>query len=146
MDNSRRIVGGGILLSSLDVHLKNDHLDCTVPARFFYNYQQDMTPVWAEIEPPPRLLAATQLTVSSPANLRPFEALLGGRTFRQEGESSSFFVEIHPLSDPIESAPRTRLNAVTFALLDSPITGNLIAEQRTSSLKFQCGRFDVSIA
>jgi len=115
----------GILLGAFDVHLKGANLDCTLPARFFHNYQKDGS-VWAEVVPAGPWLAGAEVEVSSPGHLRPFPAVLGSLTGKQQGGSFSLSAEVLPLRVPIEAAPVKSLREVTFALLDYPISGNLI--------------------
>jgi hypothetical protein len=135
----------GVLLGAFDVHLKGIHLDCTLPAHFFHNYQRE-TSVWAEVVPAtPRWLSQAAVEITSPGHLEPFPAVLGGLSGKQKGGSLSFSAEVVPLRVPIESVPAKGLKEVTFALLDSPITGDLVSEQRPKTVTFPCGQFEVKV-
>ena len=57
----------------------------------------------------------------------------------------SFSGPLIPMQEPIESAPAKGLTEVTFALLDSPVTGNLVREQRPKVVTFRCGQFDIKL-
>jgi hypothetical protein len=59
--------------------------------------------------------------------------------------SLSFSAELASLRVPIESVPAKGLKEVTFALLDSPITGDLVAEQRPNTVTIPCGQFEVKV-
>jgi hypothetical protein len=138
-------VADGVLVGEFDVHLKGDRLDCTLPARFFQNYQKEHS-VWGEVVPTsPQWLAAAEVEITSAGHLEPFPAVLGGLSGTTMNGVLSFSAELTPLRQPIESAPANELKEVTFALLDSPVTGNLIREQRPEVVRFPCGQFDISL-
>jgi hypothetical protein len=135
----------GLFLGAFDVNIRGEQLDCTVPAQFFHNYQKDVS-VWAEIMPPPtKWIYAVEVKVTSPGCLEPFEASTMGVVGNQTGGSLSFSASISPNRIPIEAMPAKGLSKVTFALLDSPLFGDLIADQRPRSVTLPCGRFDISI-
>src|SRR5277367_2045138 len=54
--------------------------------------------------------------------------------------------EVKPLRSLIESVPASGLTEVSFALLDSPLTGNLASEQGPELVAFPCGQFDIKIS
>jgi hypothetical protein len=135
----------GVLVGEFDVRLKGDRLDCTLPARFFQNYQKEHS-VWGEVLPTaPRWLTAAEVEITSPGHLEPFPAVLGGISGTTVNGVLSFSAELTPMRQPIESAPAKELKEVTFALLDSPVTGNLVREQRPEVVTFPCGQFDISL-
>src|SRR3982074_2511310 len=98
--------GDGIFLGAFDIHLKTtegEHvMDCTLPARFFHNYQRE-TPVWIEVEPAGPWLAGAEVTVTAPSHVTPFPAVLGGLMGVEEDGSLSFVASVEPLISPIES-------------------------------------------
>ncbi len=120
----------GVLVGEFDVRLKGADFDWTTPARFFQNYQKERS-VWGEVIPTaPRWLANAEVEVTAPGHLEPFPAALGGIRSTPVNGVLTFSAEVIPLRDPIESAPVKKIKEVTFALLDSPVTGNLLREQR----------------
>ena len=138
-------VTDGVLVGEFDVRVKNDRLDCTLPARFFQNYQKEHS-VWGEVLPnPPQWLTAAEVEITSPDHLEPFPAILGGIRGTQANGALVFSADLIPLREPIESAPAKDVKEVTFALLDSPVTENLVREQRPEIVTFPCGKFDVSL-
>jgi hypothetical protein len=142
--NKPAISSDGALLGGFDLHLKSAQLDWTVPAQFFLNYQKEQS-VWAEIVPERPILAGMEVSVSAPSNLEPFSGLLGGLTMTQAGGALSLSATVVPLITPLESVPKKNLKELTFALLDSPITGDLISEQSAKNVTLACGPFDVNI-
>jgi hypothetical protein len=65
--------------------------------------------------------------------------------FKQEGASLSFSAELSTLRTPIESVKAKGLSAVTFALLDSPIIGDLLPEQPATEVNLRFGQFEAKI-
>src|ERR1039458_10208906 len=127
-------VTDGVLVGEFDVHLKGDRLDCTLPARFFQNYQKEHS-VWGEVVPTsPQWLAAAEVEITSAGHLEPFPAVLGGLSGTTMNGVLSFSAELTPLRQPIESAPANELKEVTVALLDAPVTGNLHLQDRTGQV------------
>ena len=114
---------GRILLGELDIHVTGAHWDCTLPATFFQNCQMESS-LWAEVAPT-RLgsLFAEEVEITCPGYLEPFQAVLGGRHGEMKAGAMSFHANIIPLRLPLESTPAGDLKEVTFALLDSPISG-----------------------
>jgi hypothetical protein len=144
-DHKPTTVADGVLVGEFDVHIKGNRLDCTLPARFFQNYQREHS-VWGEVLPTaPQWLAAAEVEITSPGHLEPFPAVLGGLRGTQANGALVFSAELIPLRDPIESAPAKEVKEVTFALLDSPVTENLVREQRPGVVTFPCGQFDISL-
>jgi hypothetical protein len=118
-----RPVADGVLVGEFDVHVKGDRLDCTLPARFFQNYQKEHS-VWGGVVPTsPRGLTAAEVEITSPGHLEPFPPVLGGLSVTTIDGILSFSAELTSMRQPIESAPAKELKEVTFALLDSPVTG-----------------------
>lgn len=135
----------GVPVGEFEVYLKGDGVDCTLPARFFQNYQKKHS-VWGELLPKGmRWLAGTELSIASPGNFEPFHAVLGGISAIQANGITTISAELTPLHQPIQSAPARELNEVVFALLDSPVTGNLLAERRPNVVTFPCGELDVRL-
>jgi hypothetical protein len=138
-------VADGVFVAEFDVRLKGVGLDCTLPARFFQNYQREQS-VWGEVFPTAAgWLNAAEVEISSPGHLEPFPAVLGGLRGTQANGALAFSAELIPLRDPIESAPAKGVREVTFVLLDSPVTENLVREQRPEVVTFPCGQFDTSL-
>ncbi len=134
-----------ILVGEFDVHIKGGHLDCSVPARFFQNYQREHS-VWGEVAPGSlQWLGGIEAELSAPDRFVSFPALLGGLSGTTVNGRLSFSAEITPLRQPIEGAPVSDLAIVTFALLNSPVTGNRVPRNQAKSFRFSCGQFDISV-
>ena len=134
-----------ILVGEFDVHLKGDTVDCTLPARFFMNYQKEHS-VWGEFVPSGMTWSAgAEVEISSTNRLMPFPALLSGSILSSSSGALSLSAEITPMRQPIESAPATDLTEITFALLDSPVTGNRLRQDRSKPVMFRCGQFDIAV-
>ena len=142
--NKQAISSDGVLLGGFELHLKNAELDWTVPAQFFLNYQKEPR-VWAEIVPERPIIAGMEVSVSAPSNLEPFSGLLGGLTMAHTGGALLLSATMMPLTTPLESVPKKNLKALTFALLDSPITGDLIREQSAKNVTLSCGMLTLNI-
>lgn len=144
-DNKPKTGPVGVCVGEFDVRLKGASLDCCFPARFFQNYQRKPS-VWGEVFPTGvEWLMPAEVQITSPGHLKPFDAVLGGITGGQMNGTSAFSAELKSLSEPLESAPAKQVKEVTFALLDSPVTGNVVREQRPKVAAFPCGRFDISL-
>jgi hypothetical protein len=139
-------VSDRVFVGEFDVRLNGAHLDCTLPARFFQSYQRECS-VWGEVElpTPPKWPTDAKLEVTSPGHLEPFPARLSGIRGIQANGACAFSAKLTPLCEPIESAPTKELKEVTFALLDSPVTGDQVRGQRPEIVTFPCGHFDVGL-
>jgi hypothetical protein len=138
------VTSDGIFLGEAKLHLKGANLDCTVPARFFHNYQKRQS-VWAEVSASKFSMASSEVEVSSVGHLETFPGSFGGGTLAQDGGILTISAYLLPLQEPIQSSPVLGLKEVAFALLDSPLTADVISDQRPRTVTFPCGQFDVVI-
>jgi hypothetical protein len=134
----------GVLIDTVDLHIKGERIDVTLPARLFLNFQQPRS-IWAEVTPQIPWLNQMEVEISSSA-LSAFPAVLSGYKWTQTEGRTVSAAGVLPLRDPIESSSSIELRQITLALLDSPTVDNVVRPQLPRSVTLPCGQFDITIA
>lgn len=139
------ISANGIVLDTFDLHIKGKGIDHTLPVCLFENYQRNPS-VWGEFDPK-RIpsLQAQEVEIDSDGKVNPFRSLLEPLKIRQVDGDISFYSELLPLREPIESSDSAELKQVTFALLDSPLTQRLVRDQQKYSLDYRYDIFQIQL-
>ena len=134
----------GVLIDTVDLHIKGERINITLPARLFLNFQQPRS-IWAEVTPRGHWPNQVEVEVCCPA-LRSFPAVISGYKWTQTEGCTISAAGVLPLRDPVESSSTIELKQVTFALLDSPTVDDVIRPQLPTSVTLPCGQFAVTIA